>query len=140
MRVLIVYEDSHRSYGEALLSALRASRPGLEVALAPLRELEAELERVDPHLVVCGPEHVRPGRQSGVGAALKRPGRAIGGVHQWTPSEAGEPRARGDARDHRRNGGDGALRARPQGLLASVLIHRAAEKGSSRKLKPPARL
>ena len=62
MRVLIVYEDSHRSYGEAMVGAVRASRPGLEVALAHLRELEAELERFDPHLVVCGrPNTFDPG-------------------------------------------------------------------------------
>ena len=52
MRALIVYEDSHRSYGEAMVGAVRASRPGLEVALAHLRELQAELERFDPDLVV----------------------------------------------------------------------------------------
>src|SRR5919112_2069952 len=52
MRALIVYEVSHRSYGEAMVGAVRASRPGLEVALAHLRELQAELERFDPHLVV----------------------------------------------------------------------------------------
>jgi hypothetical protein len=53
MRVLIVYEDSHRAYGEAMVGAVRASRPGLEeVALAHLRELEVEVERFDPHLVV----------------------------------------------------------------------------------------
>ena len=53
MRALIVYEDSHRSYGEAMVGAVRASRPGLEeVALVHLRDLEAELERLDPHLVV----------------------------------------------------------------------------------------
>jgi hypothetical protein len=53
MRVLIVYEDSHRAYGEAMVGAVRASRPGLEeVALAHLRDLEAALERFDPHLVV----------------------------------------------------------------------------------------
>ena len=51
--MLIIYEDSHRSYGQAMVSAVRASRPGLEVALAHLRELEAELERFDPHLVIC---------------------------------------------------------------------------------------
>jgi hypothetical protein len=63
MRVLIVYEDSHRSYGEAMVGAVRASRPELEeVALAHLRELEAELERFDPHLVVCGrPNTFDPG-------------------------------------------------------------------------------
>jgi hypothetical protein len=53
MRALIVYEDSHRAYGEAMVGAVRASRPGLEkVALAHLRDLEAELESFDPHLVV----------------------------------------------------------------------------------------
>src|SRR5215216_3246464 len=62
MRVLIVYEDSHRSYGEAMVGAVRASRPELEVALAHLRELEAALERLDPHLVVCGrPNTFDPG-------------------------------------------------------------------------------
>src|SRR3954463_2040876 len=54
MRVLIVYEDSHRSYGEAMVGAVRANRPGLDVALVHLRELEAELERLDPHLVMSG--------------------------------------------------------------------------------------
>ena len=53
MRALIVYEDSHRAYGEAMVGAVRASRPSLEeVALAHLRDLEAALERFDPHLVV----------------------------------------------------------------------------------------
>src|SRR3954452_24394080 len=62
MRVLIIYEDSHRSYGEAMVRAVRASRPDLEVALAHLRELEAELERFDPHLVVCNrPNTIDPG-------------------------------------------------------------------------------
>jgi hypothetical protein len=59
MRVLIVYEDSHRSYGEAMVGAVGARRPDLEVALAHLEELEAELERHDPHLVVCGRPNTR---------------------------------------------------------------------------------
>jgi F420-dependent methylenetetrahydromethanopterin dehydrogenase len=62
MRVLIVYEDSYRSYGEAMEGAVRARRPRLEVALAHLRELEAQLERFDPHLVVASrPNTVDPG-------------------------------------------------------------------------------
>jgi hypothetical protein len=62
MRVLIVYEDSYRSYGEAMEGAVRAQRPGVEVALAHLRELEAELGRFDPHLVVASrPNTVDPG-------------------------------------------------------------------------------
>jgi F420-dependent methylenetetrahydromethanopterin dehydrogenase len=65
MRALIVYEDSHRSYGEAMVGAVRASRPGIEVALAHLRELEAELERFDPHLVVSSrPNTLEPGARA----------------------------------------------------------------------------
>ena len=65
MRVLIVYEDSHRSYGEAMVGAVGARRPDLEVALAHLQELEAELERHDPHLVVCGrPNTFDPGERA----------------------------------------------------------------------------
>jgi hypothetical protein len=62
MRVLIVYEDSHRSYGEAMEGAIQTLRPGVEVELAHLRELEAKLERFDPHLVVSNqPNTVEPG-------------------------------------------------------------------------------
>ena len=60
MRALIVYEDSHRSYGEAMVGAVRASRPGLEeVKLAHLRDLEAELER----LLALGAKHVDVGQR-----------------------------------------------------------------------------
>lgn len=65
MRTLIVYEDSHRAYGEAMVSAIRGLRPGVEVALAHLRDLEAELEEFDPHVVVCGrPNNFDPGRRA----------------------------------------------------------------------------
>src|SRR5918998_5740761 len=65
MRALIVYEDSHRSYGQAMVGAVRARRPGLEVALAHLRELEAELEHFDPHLVVSSrPNTFEPGARA----------------------------------------------------------------------------
>jgi F420-dependent methylenetetrahydromethanopterin dehydrogenase len=66
MRVLIVYEDSHRAYGEAMVGAVRASRPGLEeVSLAHLRELEAEVKRFDPHLVVSSrPNTLDPGARA----------------------------------------------------------------------------
>jgi F420-dependent methylenetetrahydromethanopterin dehydrogenase len=66
MRVLIVYEDSHRAYGEAMVGAIRASRPDREeVSLAHLRELEAELERFDPHLVVSSrPNTLEPGARA----------------------------------------------------------------------------
>jgi hypothetical protein len=62
MRVLIVYEDSHRTYGEALEGAVRGLRPGAEVLLMQAREIAGEVERFDPHLVVSGlPNTVDPG-------------------------------------------------------------------------------
>jgi hypothetical protein len=62
MRVLIVYEDSHRAYGEALERAVRGQRPGVEVLLVQARRLTGEVERFDPHLVVSGlPNTVDPG-------------------------------------------------------------------------------
>lgn len=65
MRALIVYEDSHRAYGEAIVSAIRGQRPNVEVELAHLRDLEAELGGFDPHMVVCGnPNTVDPGRRT----------------------------------------------------------------------------
>jgi hypothetical protein len=59
---LIVYEDSHRAYGEALEGAIRGRRPNAEVSLVQARELESEVARFDPHLVVSGkPNVVDPG-------------------------------------------------------------------------------
>ena len=53
MRILIAYEKSHRLYGYALESAIKARRPHLVVEIADGPEaLEAEVERLDPHLVI----------------------------------------------------------------------------------------
>jgi F420-dependent methylenetetrahydromethanopterin dehydrogenase len=66
MRILLSFEEKYRAYGEAMVGAVRASRPGLEeVALAHLRDLEAELERFDPHLVVSSrPNTLNPGARA----------------------------------------------------------------------------
>jgi hypothetical protein len=62
IRVLIAYEDSHRSYGEALEGAIRGLKPGAEVSVVQARELGIEIGRFDPHLVVCNrPNTVDPG-------------------------------------------------------------------------------
>ena len=51
-----------------MVGAVRASRPGLEeVSLAHLRDLEAELKRFDPHLVVSS----RPNTFEVVGRAAR---------------------------------------------------------------------
>lgn len=62
MRVLVVYEDSHRSYGETMAGVVRAHNPGAEVSLIQVRGLAHEVVRFDPHLVVCNrPNAVDPG-------------------------------------------------------------------------------
>jgi hypothetical protein len=62
MRILVVYEDSYRSYGQTMVGAIRGLRPQLEAALVQVRELEAGVERLDPHLVICNrPNSIDPG-------------------------------------------------------------------------------
>jgi hypothetical protein len=62
VRVLVVYEDSYRSYGETMAEAVRSLKPGAEVSPVQARELASEVDRFDPHLVVCNrPNAVDPG-------------------------------------------------------------------------------
>jgi hypothetical protein len=62
MRILIAYEESHYLYSDAMESAIRILRPQVEVRVARLRELEAEVGRFEPHLVVSSrPNTVDPG-------------------------------------------------------------------------------
>jgi hypothetical protein len=62
MRVLVVYEDSYRSYGQTMVGAILGNRPNVEATIVQVRELEAEVRRFDPHLVVCNrPNSIDPG-------------------------------------------------------------------------------
>ncbi len=55
MRVLVSLEREYRVYMEAIAAAIREFRSDAEVAVAEAGELEAEVERFDPQLVVTGP-------------------------------------------------------------------------------------
>ena len=55
MRVLVSFGREYRAYMEAIASAIREFRPDTEVAVADARELEAEVERFDPELVITSP-------------------------------------------------------------------------------------
>ena len=55
MRVLVSFEREYRVYMEAIAAAIREFRPDVEVAVADGRSLEAEVERLDPQLVITGP-------------------------------------------------------------------------------------
>jgi hypothetical protein len=53
MRVLIAFEDVRSSYSRVIARAIRELRAGLDVRSSVLEELERELVRFDPHVVVC---------------------------------------------------------------------------------------
>ena len=53
MRVLLAFEEEYRVYIEAVANAIRTFRSHIEVALTNTEELEAEVERFDPQLVIC---------------------------------------------------------------------------------------
>src|SRR4051794_3029405 len=55
MRVLLSFEEEYQVYMEARADAIRVFRPNVEVATAGARELEAQVERLDPQLVICSP-------------------------------------------------------------------------------------
>ncbi len=59
---MVAFEDEYRAYGEAIASAIRGSRQRVEVAVAELGTLGAEVVRLDPDLVICSrPNTVDPG-------------------------------------------------------------------------------
>jgi hypothetical protein len=69
MRLLIAYEDSHNLCSEAMERAIRNSRPHLEIKIARTSELEAEIERFAPHMVLC--ERRNLAQPGGAGAWVK---------------------------------------------------------------------
>ena len=55
MRVLLSFEEKYRVYGQAMAAAIREFRPNVEVAVVEGEDLESEVERFDPQLVICSP-------------------------------------------------------------------------------------
>jgi hypothetical protein len=53
MRVLVAFEDLRALYRDAFVRAIRELRPTLTLRSASLDQLEHELGRFDPHVVVC---------------------------------------------------------------------------------------
>lgn len=52
MRILLAFEREYRLYIEAIAEALRTFRSHVEVALTDAGNLEAEVDRFDPQLVI----------------------------------------------------------------------------------------
>jgi hypothetical protein len=53
MRILVAVEDAYRAYGDAIVRVIRSAYPHLEVmAVADQGDLQAQLARSDPHLLI----------------------------------------------------------------------------------------
>jgi hypothetical protein len=62
MRILIAFERNYRVYRDTIRIAIQHFRPSLEVEVVDLGSLEAEMSRLDPHLVISSrPNTVNPG-------------------------------------------------------------------------------
>jgi hypothetical protein len=94
MRVLLSFEEEHRLYMEAIAAAIRRFRCDVEVATAEGEELESEMERFDPQLIISGPplpeNSVEDGLVRDVGLARielspdpKQPSRFRMGERRW---------------------------------------------------------
>jgi hypothetical protein len=55
MRVLVSFEEEYRLYMEAIADAIRTFHSNVEVVSAESEELESEMERFDPQLIITSP-------------------------------------------------------------------------------------
>jgi hypothetical protein len=55
MRVLVSFEEEYRLYMEAIAAAIRTFHSNVEVVSAESEELESEMERFDPQLIITSP-------------------------------------------------------------------------------------
>ncbi|WP_166174972.1 response regulator [Rubrobacter tropicus] len=64
VRVVFAYEETHLTYRDTLVGAVRAIRPHVAVTAVSLRSLASEVKRLDPHLVVSSrPNTTDPGNR-----------------------------------------------------------------------------
>jgi len=88
MRVLVAFDDTYRSYRAAIVQAIKYHRPHFVVLDAVLRELEAALQRFDPHEVVCShrrAEYPSAGKEAWIelpAEPLRSGDICIGGEHE----------------------------------------------------------
>ncbi len=65
IRILVSYEESHLAYRDVIADVIQNLRPHNDVRTVYLRALLDEIERLDPHLVICSrPENGSTGRRA----------------------------------------------------------------------------
>jgi F420-dependent methylenetetrahydromethanopterin dehydrogenase len=63
-RILVAFEDEYLAYREVIAAAIRVLRSGAQVQSTNLEALAQEVERTDPHVVICSrPNTVDPARR-----------------------------------------------------------------------------
>ncbi len=89
MRVLVAFEEDHRSYADAIATAIQSARPQLEVAVGDVAVLRAEVAYFDPHLVISSQPSLtnHNGRLSWIQLSLNpsQPSLMCVDGQQWTP-------------------------------------------------------
>lgn len=105
LRVLIYIEDRHCTYREAIAELLQSRCPHVEVSVGGLCELEAELLRLDPHVVVhAGSRMPVPDHCPLLGRALARSCSTDSGATRRDPPRFRQPVLLGSARGDRPSG------------------------------------
>jgi hypothetical protein len=64
MRILVAFDEVYRTYREVIAAGIQLLRPQVEVTTTDLDELEQEVARLHPQVVVCSrdrPASVPPG-------------------------------------------------------------------------------
>jgi hypothetical protein len=69
IKILVAFDDEHRSYRDVIAAAIPILRPCADVATSDLDALGEELARFDPHLVICSCP--RPASSGGVDAWIE---------------------------------------------------------------------
>jgi hypothetical protein len=66
VRVLVAFEKDYQAYQDVTVNIIRELRPHVEVSVAELDKLQAEVVRLEPDLVICS----RPNNATGAGRVL----------------------------------------------------------------------
>jgi len=55
LRILLTFEKEYQVYMDAMVAAIRLLRPDVEITVCDREDLESEVERLDPQLVISSP-------------------------------------------------------------------------------------
>lgn len=90
-RILVAFDDEYHAFRGVIAAGISVLRPRTDVAIARLDELEEEIKRFAPHMVICSqPNIADPGGTLGwVELSLdpSRPAKVCIGGRRWESTE-----------------------------------------------------